>query len=262
MDEVANDFSGELCAERPRRYPRVMHQPSSPVQSRQTEPHPKLVETVHKHARHPWRKPVADHSLRTFEALVRRAEVEAWAGRLVLDTGCGTGMSTGVLARRFPDCVVLGVDKSQDRLRRGESGVPDNAILLRADLEDFWVLAHQAGWSFTRQCFYYPNPWPKPEQRLRRWPFHPVLPTAVACGGTWEVRTNWAVYAQEFALAFGVLTGVTPEILPWDPGVPETLFERKYLESGHSLWRWESVVGSLPPTVNPEGGEGPRSRPG
>lgn len=257
MDGVANDFSDELCARRLRRYSRVMRQPSSRVQSRQTEPHPRLVETVHKHTRHPWRKPVADHSLRTFEALARRAEDEAWAGRLVLDTGCGTGMSTGVLARRFPARVVLGVDKSQDRLRRSEVRVPDNAILVRADLEDFWLLAHQAGWSFTRQCFYYPNPWPKPEQRLRRWSFHPVLPTALACGGTWEVRTNWLVYAQEFAMAFGVLTGVTPEVHPWSPAVPETPFERKYLESGHVLWRWEGVADSRPPTVNREEGEGP-----
>lgn len=241
MIQVENDFPPELGETKPERYAGFMHQPSSPVQSRQTEPHPRLVETVEKHSRHPWRKPVADFSKRTFEALDRRAGGEGWAGRLILDTGCGTGMSTGILAKRFPGSVVLGVDKSQDRLGKG-SGFPDNAVLVRADLEDLWILAHEAGWTFVRQCFYYPNPWPKPEQRLRRWPFHPVLPTAVACGGTWELRTNWGVYAQEFAVAFGFLTGVTPEVHPWNPTIPETLFERKYLESGHSLWRWEGVA--------------------
>jgi len=184
---------------------------------------------------------VADHSRRTFDALSHRAEAEGWSGRLVLDTGCGTGLSTSPLARRFPDCVILGIDKSNDRLGRAEASAA-NAVLVRADLEDFWVLAKQAGWIFVRQCFYYPNPWPKPEQRLRRWPFHPVLPTALACGGTWEVRTNWLVYAQEFALAFERLTGVEPQISRWSPSVAETLFERKYMASGHELWRWEAAT--------------------
>lgn len=218
-----------------------MRHPSLPVQSRQTEPHPRLIETVDRHAVHPWRIPVADHSRRTFETLARRAEVESWQGRLILDTGCGTGMSTETLARRFPDCVVLGVDKSAQRLGRASSG-PPNAVLVRADLEDFWLLAHLARWTFVRQCFYYPNPWPKPEQRLRRWAFHPVLPTALACGGLWELRTNWRVYAQEFAMAFGRLTGTEPVVESWVPENPETLFEKKYLESGHALWRWKAAT--------------------
>lgn len=213
---------------------------STPVISRQREPHPRLTETVLKHRDHPWRKPVAAHSQRIFDTLA--AEVRAWNGSLVLDTGCGTGMSTAALARRHPGALVLGIDKSEDRLGRGAGALPGNARLVRMDLEDFWLLSRAAGWRFDRQCFFYPNPWPKPEQRLRRWPFHPVLPVALACGGTWEVRTNWEVYAREFALAFGVLTGRTPEVLPWSPAEPETLFEKKYLESGHGLWRWEAAV--------------------
>jgi len=166
--------------------------------------------------------------------------VRAWSGPMILDTGCGTGMSTVVLARRYPQSLVLGIDKSQARLGKHSEELPANARLIRADLEDFWVLAHAAGWCFERQCFFYPNPWPKPEHRLRRWPFHPVLPVALACGGVFEVRTNWEIYAQEFSLAFGYLTGMIPVIESWRPEVPETLFEKKYLESGHSLWRWES----------------------
>lgn len=172
---------------------------------------------------------------------------------LVLDSGCGTGMSTGFLARRYPGSLVLGVDKSLARLDRRPAGLPDNARLVRMDLEDFWLLAREAGWRFQRQCFYYPNPWPKPEQRLRRWPFHPVLPVALACGGVVEVRTNWEIYAREFAGAFGILTGLTPEVRPWKPEVPETLFEKKYLGSGHELWRWEATV---PPGVKGPGSAG------
>jgi len=200
-----------------------------------------LLETVAKHAAHPWRKPVADHSRRAFDALLPDLAAEGWPGRpLVLDTGCGTGMSTGVLAGRFPEALVLGVDKSEARLDRRPGALPSNARLLRLDLEDFWLLAREFGVRFDRQCFFYPNPWPKPEQRLRRWPFHPVLPVALAGGGVWELRTNWKVYAEEFSLALGWLTGQAPRVEAWAPVVPETLFEKKYGESGHALWRWES----------------------
>ena len=222
----------------------TMRELSSPVTSRQKEPHPRLAETVLKHAQHPWRKPVAQHSQDAFRALT--LEVERWPGSLILDTGCGTGQSTQHLAHQYPESLVLGVDKSVARLERHQGELPANAKLVRFDLEDFWILAHQAGWRFARQCFYYPNPWPKPEQRLRRWAFHPVLPTALACGGTWEVRSNWDIYAQEFALAFGLLTGVTPQVESWHPREPETLFEKKYQDSGHELWRWVAPTSSAP----------------
>lgn len=219
-------------------YADFMDHASATVTSRQTSPHPRLVESVLKHASSPWRRPVADHSRGVFESL--RPRVEAWPGRLILDTGCGTGLSTAVLARRHPDCLVIGVDKSWARLERRQGDEPPNAVWLRIDLEDFWPLAAAARWRFARQCFFYPNPWPKPEQRLRRWPFHPVLPVALSCGGVWEVRTNWDVYAAEFAVAFAVLTGRVPQIELWQPQPAETLFEKKYRDSGHALWRWEA----------------------
>jgi tRNA G46 methylase TrmB len=213
-----------------------MNDASRPVVSRQTQPHPRLEEAVLKHLREPWRKPVAEHSRRTFDLVAN--EVSRWSGPVILDTGCGTGMSSGVLARRFPGHLVLGLDKSIDRLGRAPDKPSSNLRLFRAELEDFWILAAEAGLKFDRQCFFYPNPWPKPEQRLRRWPFHPVLPLAFSCGGIWEVRSNWEVYAQEFALAFGILSGHTPTLESWLPEVPETLFEKKYLAAGHRLWRW------------------------
>lgn len=214
---------------------------SSPVTSRQLGPHPRLAETVARHAASAWRKPVADHSRRAFDGLVPR--VSRWSGGLILDTGCGTGRSSVVLGRRHPESLVLGVDKSEARLGRASGDLPSNVLLVRADVCDFWLLAREAGWRFERQCFFYPNPWPKPEHRLRRWPFHPVLPTALACGGIWEVRTNWEVYAVEFAQAYRHLTGTLPAVEPWVPIEAETLFEKKYLASGHTLWRWEAGPG-------------------
>ncbi len=207
------------------------------VESPQTTPHPRLAETVAKHARSLWLKPVAEHSRMAFGVLADA--VGSRTSGLILDSGCGTGRSTGLLAERYPQQLVIGIDKSPARLGRVPP-LPENAVVARLDLEDFWRLARDAGWSFARQCFYYPNPWPKPEHRLRRWPFHPVFPVIVACGGILELRTNWKIYAQEFAIAVGLLTGVTPEVETWRPAVPQTPFETKYLASGHELWRCET----------------------
>jgi len=212
---------------------------SRPVTSPQTAAHPRLDETVLKHARSSWRKPIAEHSRRAFDQLVQTMPRSV---PLILDSGCGTGRSTAVLARRYPDSLVFGIDKSLARLDRA-AALPENAVLARIDLEDFWRLAREADWTFARQFALYPNPWPKPEQRLRRWPFHPVFPAAVACGGIWELRTNWKVYAEEFARAFTLLTDVEAELSAWKPEVPETPFEAKYLASGHELWR---CVGTVP----------------
>ncbi len=186
---------------------------------------------------------MAAHNLASFREL--ETVVEAWGGPLVLDTGCGTGLSTLALSRRFPEALVLGLDKSARRL--GLHLLPRNEVggryvLQRLDLEDFWPLALAAGWTFVYQAFYYPNPWPKPEHRLRRWPFHPVFPVALQTGGVWELRTNWAVYAAEMAQAFAVLTGVERAVETWNPEVPETLFEKKYLASAHTLYRWTAEV--------------------
>jgi len=216
-----------------------VNQLSLPVTSRQTEPHARLEETILKHLAHPWRKPVAAHNLQAFRRVER--VIEGWKGPLVLDTGCGTGLSSIALAHRYPQALVLGLDKSLARLEKHSSN-QGRYHLERIDLEDFWPLARNAGWKFAVQAFFYPNPWPKPEQRLRRWPFHPVFPAALACGGQWELRTNWEVYAQEMALAFEVATGVCSEVTVWCPSEPETLFEAKYLASAQTLYRWTAAV--------------------
>jgi tRNA G46 methylase TrmB len=216
-----------------------VNQPSQPVTSRQTDPHPRLEETVLKHLAYPWRKPVAAHNLEAFRKLER--VVEGWKGQLVLDTGCGTGLSSIALAHRHPEALVLGLDKSLLRLEKHTASI-GRYHLERIDLEDFWPLARQAGWKFAVQAFFYPNPWPKPEQRLRRWAFHPVFPDALACGGLWELRTNWEVYALEMARAFAIATGVSSKVTPWCPHEPETLFEAKYLANSQSLYRWTGEV--------------------
>ena len=54
-----------------------------------------------------------------------------------------------------------------------------------------------------------------------------------------ELRTNWRIYAEEFARAWEILGLPRPEVerIEVDPGAALTPFERKYALSGHDLWR-------------------------
>ena len=177
-------------------------------------------------------------SCRAFEDL--HPIVEAAGRPLVLDSGCGTGESTRILARAFPDHLVIGVDKSESRL--GCLAAPHcpwregNAVWVRADLTTFWRLAVHAGLALDRHYLLYPNPWPKPGQLQRRWHAHPVVPDVLRLGGRLEMRTNWSVYADEFAFALSRLRDRVVEPAVFEVEEPLTPFERKYRDSGHVLY--------------------------
>lgn len=212
---------------------------SREVASVQQAPHARLEAHVRRHLDVAWRRPPAAHSVRAFEAL--RARIADTPRPLVLDAGCGIGASTLRLAEQHRDCWVIGVDKSAARLAVGErmlaaADAPANALLLRAELGDLWRLLRDAGWRLHRHYLLYPNPWPKPAQLARRWHAHPAFAALLALGGTLELRCNWRVYAEEFALALH-LAGVDAQAETFEPGDPLTPFERKYAASGHALWR-------------------------
>jgi tRNA G46 methylase TrmB len=210
---------------------------SSPVHSSQTAPHPRLRDVVLRHLADPYRRVPGDAGRRAFAGMAPQLA----SAPFVLDAGCGTGAGTFALARKHPRRLVLGVDKSAARLAIGQREIdsgraPANALLLRCGLVDFWQLAASAGLRSEHQYLLYPNPWPKPDQFKRRWHAHPVLPAMLELGGAIELRTNWRVYAEEFAQALR-LAGrevLCETIAPEDPLTP---FERKYAASGHPLWR-------------------------
>ncbi len=199
--------------------------------SSQSGPHPRLEPTVRRHLKTLWRQPLRGFSQAAFDSL---GDLES--RDIVLDAGCGNGFSTALLARRFPGSLVIGVDRSAARLA-GASELPDNAVLLRADLVDLWRLARAAGWRLHRHYLLYPNPWPKPGHLKRRWHAHPVWPDLLGLGGRLELRTNFEIYAREFAAALD-LAGCQAHFrvlsLPDDQAVSP--FEQKYLHSGHDLF--------------------------
>jgi tRNA G46 methylase TrmB len=216
-----------------------MHSNSSPVISSQNGVHEQLQSTVARHAFTEFKKPIASFNQAAFDASMA-AWRQAGAMPLILDAGCGVGLSTMHLAKRFPDHFVIGVDQSADRLARNtawEGPAPSNQIRVRADLVDYWRLMLRAGVRPQQHTIFYPNPWPKIGQLSRRWHGHAVFPTIVALGGQIECRSNWRIYIEEFALAVSQLTGRQVACTPYMPAPAITPFEKKYLESGHQLWR-------------------------
>lgn len=203
-----------------------------PVSS-QSGIHDRLDEIVLGHLASEWQQPLRRHSIQSFDRI--RGELEC-AGQLILDAGCGTGASTARLARRYPEALVIGVDKSRDRLSRPME-LPDNARLVRAELSDFWRQLQSADTRLARHCLYYPNPWPKPAQLKRRWHAHPVFPCILALGGRLELRTNFEIYAIEFARALELAGVANVKVVSLTVDEPVSPFERKYAQSGHRLWK-------------------------
>jgi tRNA (guanine-N7-)-methyltransferase len=198
-----------------------------------------LADIVGTHFRSEWQRPIGAHSTAAFEAV--RDRVEASAAPLIIDSCCGTGDSTRNLAAAFVDALVLGVDKSAHRLARHRDGDAQNYIMLRADVNDFWRLAVDAGWRPARHYLLYPNPYPKAAQIRKRWYASPAFPSLLQLGGVLTVRSNWALYTQEFLLALNT-QGRNGSLSQIAVNEQVSAFEAKYNERGQALFQ---VVANL-----------------
>lgn len=238
------------------------------VSTNQTDIYEKLEEVVRKYASTEYLRPIADHTRAAFaeaEKFVEGFYKDAGhdTHKVILDSGCGTGESTLNIAIAHPDIPVIGIDKSAARLTKAGAGgksaesngaVPQNAFLVRAELLDFWRLALEkvkaGAWHIPYHALYYPNPWPKQSEATRRFHLHPIFPTLLQLGDIIELRSNWEIYAREFAEAAHVLqempvsdcfpssrVAMTIRSEAFEPKRPITAFERKYNEARQQLWR-------------------------
>lgn len=210
---------------------------SRPVTSNQAGIHPRLAQNLRRHLDNEFQRPPAPHSEAAYVGLAE--ELSRCPRPLILDSFCGTGMSTALLAARNPDHLVVGIDQSAHRLGKHVPCNEKNYLLLRANAEDIWQLLLRDGHQPASHYLLYPNPWPKSKHLQRRIHGHGSFASLLALGGTIEVRSNWQLYLEEFGMAmflsgrFGVVT-----LIPDEPAL--TLFEEKYRLSGHRLWRYHS----------------------
>mgnify|MGYP000221084865 CR=1 FL=1 len=212
--------------------------------SNQSGIHDKLLKTVKKHLDFPYQHSPSDSQLALFDkcfALLKSHQSTPW----ILDSGCGTGMSTEILAKKHPDCIVLGLDKSAHRLAKHpkwDSGstvckIAGNAYLAQINLIDFWWLSHQNALRFQKHYILYPNPWPKAKQLKRRFHGHPIFHHLISLSYNLEVRSNWIIYLEEMLQSIRLL-GVTSSIdVIAENELPVSLFEAKYMDQHEPIFR-------------------------
>lgn len=218
---------------------------SRSIQSEQSKPHLHLSETVLKHINNEYRKPFQKHNLASFEKLQSILIMQSHKP-LILDSCCGTGMSTSRIAQQYPNAFVIGIDRSETRLNRenNEFFTPaENSILIQANCEDFWRLCVKNKIIFEKHFILYPNPYPKNEHLKKRWHGHPVFPYLKLLAKQTILRSNWRMYLEEFSLAWEILTSSNvPLISSFNPEAYMTLFERKYVESGQKVYELQTPI--------------------
>jgi tRNA G46 methylase TrmB len=208
------------------------------IHSAQTEPHKDLLPLLDKYRGRTFQKPIAAHTRAAFEHAERLVQERGLP--LILDSCCGVGMSTVHLAREFRGHFVLGLDKSAARFAKHHAyrdPAVSNYALVRAEVIDFWRLAAQREWQVARHYLLYPNPWPKITALKKRFHGHPAFLDFIKLGQYFELRSNWEIYVREFEAAFFHCTGARGAFESFTPAIPITPFEKKYLRSGHELFR-------------------------
>lgn len=213
---------------------------SKTVHSNQQGCHPQLTEQVTRHLANAYRKPPAQHTVNAFNAVSRT--IDESNKPLILDSFCGTGMSTALLAERHPEHLVIGLDQSGHRLAK-HRGKRDNYLLVQAECGDFWRLLRASGHTLSHHYLLYPNPWPKKSQLQRRVHGSADWPALLDLGGEIELRSNWNIYVEEFSLGLH-LAGFSATISQLTHTEPLTLFEKKYQASGHALWCCQCTLGA------------------
>ncbi|MFC3123343.1 tRNA (guanine(46)-N(7))-methyltransferase TrmB [Agaribacter flavus] len=225
-------------------------QHASEITSNQIEVHEDLSKYVRRHQSITSKKPLSEHTQRAFELVI--SWLGDWKQDVIVDACCGVGESTVVLARRYPEAKVIGIDKSAARLdkhahyqSRYVAEPLQNALVVRADLYDFWrllenKLSQGTDWQVVKQFLFYPNPYPKKSQLSKRWHASAAFPSMLGVSKNIELRSNWSIYVREFALAAAEY-GVTM-CIEQHKGQAITPFERKYLSSQQTCWRAYTVV--------------------
>ena len=161
------------------------------------------------------KKPIAQHTQAAFNQIYPHVDPNK---KVILDSGCGTARSTILLGERYPDHIVIGIDRSFVRLnknglnseisisvetseesQRPFQAVSANTLLVRAELTDFWRCCLETDWDIVKHYILYPNPYPKKNRVKKRFYAHPSFPLILKIGGEITVRSNWEGYLKEFA---------------------------------------------------------------
>lgn len=89
---------------------------------------------------------------RTQPAIDLAAQIPLTGNLRILDAGCGPGNSTRVLAQRFPQADILGVDSSPEMIRRARQDHPDLCFALGDISCESWPFGGPFDVIFSNAC--------------------------------------------------------------------------------------------------------------
>ena len=185
-------------------------------------------------------------------------DTEAWFGRsapVILEIGCGAGISTLAMAAAEPHLDVIAVEVYRKGLAQLLGAVDrqglTNVRFIRGDGVD--VLEHMvAPGSLTGVRVFFPDPWPKARHHKRRLlqpPTMALIADRLKPGGLLHAATDHAGYAEQIAEVGdgeALLTRADPDRaerddLPISIHRPETKFEAKARHVGSAVTEllWE-----------------------
>jgi tRNA (guanine-N7-)-methyltransferase len=200
----------------------------------QTSPASKLIHLIKKHRHADYCRPFPNHQEEVFAHVSRFVENKNLP--IILDSFCGTGMSSRLLAEKNPHKLVIAFDKSLARLDRGLKSIPENCLILRAEAMDLWRFLYQQQYQISEHYILYPNPWPKASQLKRRFYAHPTFTYMAELSPYVEMRTNWQIFALEAKIAFESYNFVVTLGEVNRVRKPISLFEKKYFENDCPLY--------------------------
>lgn len=156
-----------------------------------------LKSTIRKYQEHAFKRPIAERARQQFLDLYNL--LMSSRRPIILDSGCGRGKSSQMLAQCYPQHWIIAVDQSADRLTHLRNESADNVIIVQENCIDLWRLMVDHQLSIDMHLLLYPNPWPKKQQEKRRWYAHPIAPLLFNMSRITVMRSNWLNYLSASA---------------------------------------------------------------
>ena len=165
-------------------------------------------------------------------------------GPVLVEVGAGQGLFAVQFSCHFPDKTLIAIERTKERFAQLKQRVTNNrcqnVIPIRANAVN-WITHCLPPCSVEGYFFWYPNPYPKPGQRNKRFhamPFMGHLIYTLQPGGTITMATNQEFYYTEartyLVETWGLTCRVDRQIASSE--APRTHFEKKYLARGDTCW--------------------------
>lgn len=214
------------------------------VMSNQDGPHSDLALILSRYSLDNYQRPVASFSQKLW------LEILEFIGnsKVIFDLGCGIGESSVFLYKKYPDCKIIGIDKSLSRIDRKNKFKEDlasNIFLCRGELLDLIPLIYKSQSELKIEKIYllYPNPWPKKIHVKRRFHANPVAPFLFNIDAEIIYRSNWRTYLEEVEICAKLVNGRDSKISLIKNPEFITPFEKKYFDSGQEIYEISVLQG-------------------